>query len=43
MFGLQWTHKWVVKIPYDRQIKQDIVNGKKGALNVGVVLRQILF
>jgi len=44
MFGLQWTQKWVVvKIPYDTQIKQDLVNGKKGALNVGAVLRHILF
>jgi apocytochrome f len=28
----------VVKIPYDTQMKQFFVNGKKGALNVGVVL-----
>ena len=28
----------VVKIPYDQQIQQVLVNGKKGALNVGAVL-----
>jgi len=28
----------VVKIPYDKQIKQVIANGKKGDLNVGAVL-----
>jgi apocytochrome f len=28
----------VVKIPYDTQMKQVLANGKKGALNVGVVL-----
>ncbi|MBA0850052.1 hypothetical protein Goshw_024569 [Gossypium schwendimanii] len=28
----------VVRIPYDMQLKQVIANGKKGALNVGVVL-----
>jgi apocytochrome f len=28
----------VVKIPYDMQMKQVLANGKKGALNVGVVL-----
>jgi apocytochrome f len=28
----------VVKIPYDTQIKQVIVNGKKRALNVGAIL-----
>ena len=28
----------VVKIPYDQQIKQVLVNGKKGDLNVGAVL-----
>ena len=28
----------VVKIPYDQQIKQVLVNGKKGNLNVGAVL-----
>ena len=28
----------VVKIPYDKQIKQVLVNGKKGQLNVGAVL-----
>ncbi|KAL5127334.1 Cytochrome f [Glycine soja] len=28
----------VVRIPYDMQVKQVLANGKKGALNVGVVL-----
>ncbi|MBA0814650.1 hypothetical protein Gohar_020464 [Gossypium harknessii] len=28
----------VVRIPYDMQLKQILANGKKGALNVGVVL-----
>ena len=28
----------VVKIPYDKQIKQVLSNGKKGTLNVGAVL-----
>jgi len=28
----------IVKIPYDTQMKQVLANGKKGALNVGVVL-----
>ena len=28
----------VVKIPYDKQIKQVLANGKKGDLNVGAVL-----
>lgn len=28
----------VVKIPYDKQIKQVLANGKKGGLNVGAVL-----
>ncbi|KAK8292413.1 hypothetical protein V6Z12_D06G121400 [Gossypium hirsutum] len=28
----------VVRIPYDMQLKQVLANGKKGALNVGVVL-----
>nr|AQM39431.1 cytochrome f [Thuja standishii] len=28
----------VVKIPYDKQIKQVLANGKKGTLNVGAVL-----
>ncbi|KAH8479650.1 hypothetical protein H0E87_031512, partial [Populus deltoides] len=28
----------VVRIPYDMQLKQVLGNGKKGALNVGVVL-----
>ena len=28
----------VVKIPYDQQVKQVLANGKKGDLNVGVVL-----
>ena len=28
----------VVKIPYDQQIKQVLINGKKGQLNVGAVL-----
>jgi len=28
----------VVKIPYDKQIKQVVANGKKGDLNVGAVL-----
>ena len=28
----------VVKIPYDQQVKQVLVNGKKGSLNVGAVL-----
>ena len=28
----------VVKIPYDQQVKQVLINGKKGKLNVGAVL-----
>ncbi|MBA0666306.1 hypothetical protein Goklo_002729, partial [Gossypium klotzschianum] len=28
----------VIRIPYDMQLKQILVNGKKGVLNVGVVL-----
>ena len=28
----------VVKIPYDQQIQQVLANGKKGELNVGMVL-----
>ncbi|KAM0062871.1 putative cytochrome f [Helianthus debilis subsp. tardiflorus] len=28
----------VVRIPYDTQLKQVLANGKKGGLNVGVVL-----
>ncbi|KAM3343595.1 hypothetical protein P3S68_025684 [Capsicum galapagoense] len=28
----------VVRIPYDMQLKQVLANGKKGGLNVGVVL-----
>ncbi|RZS10340.1 hypothetical protein BHM03_00041557, partial [Ensete ventricosum] len=28
----------VVRIPYDKQLKQVLANGKKGALNVGAVL-----
>ncbi|MBA0612764.1 hypothetical protein Godav_013329, partial [Gossypium davidsonii] len=28
----------IVRIPYDMQLKQVLANGKKGALNVGVVL-----
>jgi len=28
----------VVKIPYDKQVKQVLANGKKGELNVGMVL-----
>ncbi|MFQ6636465.1 hypothetical protein Gotur_012553, partial [Gossypium turneri] len=28
----------VVRTPYDMQLKQVLANGKKGALNVGVVL-----
>ncbi|KAL3618437.1 hypothetical protein CASFOL_033215 [Castilleja foliolosa] len=28
----------VVRIPYDKQVKQVLANGKKGGLNVGVVL-----
>jgi apocytochrome f len=27
----------IVKIPYDTQIKQVLANGKKGALNIGMV------
>ncbi|KAH1115154.1 hypothetical protein J1N35_008532 [Gossypium stocksii] len=28
----------VIRIPYDMQLKQVLANGKKGALNVGIVL-----
>ncbi|GFP97706.1 apocytochrome f [Phtheirospermum japonicum] len=28
----------VVRIPYDKQVKQVLANGKKGGLNVGAVL-----